>query len=59
MSKDITEIKESIKKIDDSLQKNFAGKWVEKFAIAIITIACLAVVYYIFRAAGLPTPDGH
>ena len=68
MQKDIQQIKKNderhqlkldsieltLSKMHEKLDKNYAGKWVEKFAVAIITVCVVAVVFFIFDFVGLP-----
>lgn len=44
----------AISSISEKLDHRYAGKWVEKFAVAVITIFALASLYLIFEAVGLP-----
>jgi septation ring formation regulator EzrA len=68
MQKDIEEIKDELTEIKrnqmnymnsmeeflEKVEQRKADKWVEKFAVSLISIFALSALYYIFQQAGLP-----
>lgn len=68
MQKNIEDTKEAVNKLDkkfddfdkkldtqfERFNRQFAGKWVEKFAVSLVLIFALAALYIIFDTAGLP-----
>ena len=40
--------------MNEKMDKKYAGKWVERFAVSVITIFALSALYFIFEKVGLP-----